>query len=234
MQKFDLVAFAIFYYKTGVIKLNVFVLTNGNGMYIREDSHTRKYVPVKSYKQAKHWDSYEKAKSVLNNSIGKAIRSKYYVQTIRATEQQASENNVDIAETPPPLDSLAVSYDLPNNTIDKLNSSLNQVINAISNINVRKNELTEKLKVVQAKIVDVRHYIEFQNLNASDGWKVYKLLQDLLRERRDYKDQLLIIGFIEDTNVDIESLHKLSKRISGLKTRTYAPRALPELFEKRS
>lgn len=210
------------------------MLTDGNGTYIREDTNTRKYVPIKSHKQAKHWDSYEKAKSVLNNSIGKSIRSKYSVQTIQMADQKVPQNNADVSETSPLLNEFTASYNIPNDTIDSLNHNLNQVINAISNIDIKKNELTEKLKVVQSKIVDVRHYIEFQNLNASEGWKIYKLLQDLLRERRNYKDQLMIMGFVEDINVDTESLHILSKRIAGLKTRTYAPRALPELFEKHS
>lgn len=218
-----------------VIKLNVFVLTDGHGTYIREDSYTRKYVPIKSSQQAKYWDSYEKAKSVLNNSIGKSIRSRFSVQSLEIMEKQVLGNNIGITEaSPTSFDNFTVSYDTPNDTIDKLNSSLDEVISAISNIDIRKNELSEKLKTVQAKIVDMEHYIEFKNLNASDGWKAYKLLQDLLKERRNYKDQLMILGFIENTKIDPKPLHMLSQRISGLKTRVYAPRALPELFEKRS
>lgn len=62
--------------------MGVYVLTDGNGNYIRKDSSTGKYVMIRSFKQAQQWDSQIKAHSVLNNSLAKSIRNNFAVQLI--------------------------------------------------------------------------------------------------------------------------------------------------------
>ena len=62
--------------------MGVYVLTDGQGNYIRKDNLTGKYVPIRSFKQAQQWDNQLKANSVLNNSLTKSIRNNYAVQLI--------------------------------------------------------------------------------------------------------------------------------------------------------
>lgn len=62
--------------------MGVYVLTDGAGSYIRHDKLTGKYVPIRSFKQAQQWDSQQKAHSVLNNSVSKAIRNNYAVNLV--------------------------------------------------------------------------------------------------------------------------------------------------------
>lgn len=72
--------------------MGVFVITNGEGTYIRKDEATGKYVPIRSIKHAAQWDSIQKASSVLNNSIAKNIRNGFAVQLID-TEHTVDKDN---------------------------------------------------------------------------------------------------------------------------------------------
>ena len=66
--------------------MGVYVLTDGSGTYICKDEATGRYVPIRSFKHAKQWDSILKAKSVLDNSISKSIRNSYAVQLVDTEE----------------------------------------------------------------------------------------------------------------------------------------------------
>ena len=212
----------------------MYVLTDGNGTYIWEDKNTRKYVPIRSQKQAKKWDNKEKAKSVLVNSVNKSIRSKFFVEIIQTTEEQKTQSSQCTVKESLTKEENSIRYPiLPDNETDNWIEKIGQVVDVISDLETKKKQVAEKLQIVQMKIVDVEHYIEFNNLNAAEGWGCYKMLQDLLKERRKYKDTLMIIGIIEDSNLDVKSFTSLCKRIEGLKHRSYAPRALPELFVKK-
>lgn len=49
------------------------------------------------------------------------------------------------------------------------------------NIKAYRIELIHELSVADQKITDIYHYIEFHPLNACQGYKMAKLLQDTLR-----------------------------------------------------
>ena len=68
--------------KRKAANMGVYVLTDGEGNYIRKDVVTDKYVPIRSFKQAQQWDNSQKAHSVLNNSLLKQVRSRYAVQIV--------------------------------------------------------------------------------------------------------------------------------------------------------
>ena len=72
--------------------MGVFVITNGEGTYIRKDETTGKYVPIRSFSKATQWDSIVKANGILNNSIAKNIRSGYAVQLVDTEKTVVKEN----------------------------------------------------------------------------------------------------------------------------------------------
>ena len=91
--------------------------------------------------------------------------------------------------------------------------------------------LVEEESKYDRQRTDIEHYIEFNagKLNACDGYKAYKMLQDVLLERRKVKDELQIINVVRDRMSlpdDIET------KIKELESRTYEPREFKHLFEK--
>lgn len=219
-----------------------YVLTDNQGSYIREDKLTKKYVPVRSLKQAKVWDSKEKATSILKNSIGKTIRNKYVVKLIETevktevtdTAEKKEHTNVkSIQKLSNNAPKEILTSSIEEDQIEDWLNKINQIVNVMSGSETRKKELLEKLSNIDKQIVDVEHYIEFNNFNAAQGWGCYKMLQTLLKQRRNYKHELQVIRIIEQSNFKTDSLSHIAERIELVKNQSYVPRVLTELFDNK-
>ena len=73
--------------------------------------------------------------------------------------------------------------------------------------------------------------LTFYNLDASHGYQLYKLLHDARVRRRKCKNAIAWIDFILEQRPERFVENDPSARIVGTRSRDYAPRALPELFE---
>lgn len=81
------------------------------------------------------------------------------------------------------------------------------------------------------------HYIEFYNLDAAKGYKVYKMLKDCRLRRRKIKDEHEKVNVaIRAVGNDefVEKIRVCLGQMKGLDKRKYAPRVLSELFEEAS
>lgn len=90
--------------------------------------------------------------------------------------------------------------------------------------------LQSKLSLVELEIVDIEHAAEFYNLNASQGYKIYKMLHDRQKVRREIKNEMEQIKYILNGSMRSALTNNISKSINGLDTRQYTPRVLNELF----
>lgn len=89
-------------------------------------------------------------------------------------------------------------------------------------------DLSEQLSRLDQELCDVYHYIELEPpLNVVQGYKTYKLLRNILLERRKVKDQLLILKDMSET-IDRNKLITLNGQYHNQK---YKPRRLTELFK---
>lgn len=105
-----------------------------------------------------------------------------------------------------------------------------EIENFAKDIKLRYLYLKSKLHEVELEIVDIEHAAEFYNLNASQGYKIYKMLHDSRNERRKIKDEMLKIEYIMDGTMKTALNNKMSQSILGLDNRQYTPRVLKELF----
>lgn len=203
--------------------MGVYVITDGNGSYIRHDETTGRYVPIRSFSHAKQWDSLLKATAVLNNSISTSIRNNYEV---RLVDTKDTVEKLTIADREREITFRPIEDDNINDWLGKINT----IKEVLSGSTSRKDELIEKLSSVDKEISDVNHYIEFGNYNACQGYLCFKMLQTLLRQRRKYKNEIQVLQMIKDCTFDQDSVTRLSEKISDVKNKCYTPRAFPELF----
>ena len=82
--------------------------------------------------------------------------------------------------------------------------------------------------------LDVLHKIEFCNVSASDGYKLYKQLQEIRVRRREAKDHLEIASLVLSTGL-LSSMKALDREIKSVEVnmanRKYKPRVLVGLFD---
>jgi hypothetical protein len=107
---------------------------------------------------------------------------------------------------------------------------LQSVVTIIGGVDERFDELSSKLSVVDKKIVDIEHFIEFGKFNCYQGWICFKILQNLLQQRRQYKNEMEVIGKIRGCKIESKEVDILKASIEQIKFKKYTPRAFKELF----
>lgn len=167
------------------------------------------------------FDSKPAADAVFKSNLSKLIKSKgVTVQTVGVQidgVEAKSEQTVVVVPSPTESSKYIISV----------------LSEAVAKLNVRHQELVDQESKYDCQKTDIEHYIEFNagKLNACDGYKAYKLLQDTLLERRKIKDELQIIQVVRD-RMNVEDIANVEQKIKELEARTYKPRELTYLFEK--
>lgn len=90
----------------------------------------------------------------------------------------------------------------------------------------------EQLSVCDRSLTDVLHRIELGKFNACEGYKLASMIQDILIERRKYKDFIYVANVITNTGSDNVVKNNVIGAIRGMDNREYSPRELPEIFQK--
>lgn len=117
--------------------------------------------------------------------------------------------------------------------IDSSKYIVSMLSDVVAKLNCRHFELSEELSKCDRQRSDVEHYIEFNTgkLNACDGYKAYKMLQDVLTHRRKVKDELQIVQIALDRVISPDNFIDINNKIKSLETRKYVPREFKNLFE---
>ena len=101
----------------------------------------------------------------------------------------------------------------------------------IQTIHSQRDVLVNALKKAELEVQDIEHAAEFYNLDASHGYQLYKMLHDARVRRRKCKNAIAWIDYILEQAPERFIENDPSPRIVGTRSRDYAPRALPALFE---
>lgn len=76
---------------------------------------------------------------------------------------------------------------------------MKNLLSFLEKVKAYKIKLNHELSVADQNVC---HYIEFHPLNACQGYKMAKLLQDTLKERREIKNEIDILGQIYGFNLN--------------------------------
>ena len=165
------------------------------------------------------FDSKPVADAVFKSNLSKLIKSKGVV--VKAVTSPTTETvTTETCESPAQFGSSKYIISV--------------LSDAVAKLNCRHISLSDELSKYDRQVTDIEHYIEFNSgkLNACDGYKAYKLLQDVLVERRKVKDELQMICMVKDKMAIPEDIANIDNKIKELETRRYEPRELKHLFNK--
>lgn len=90
-------------------------------------------------------------------------------------------------------------------------------------IGMFKRGMERQYKDIELQICDLYHYIENNNLNACDGYKIYRKLHNVLSKRRYIKDCVNILGVLDEIFTD-QNIEKLSNIVNSNFKREYRDR----------
>jgi hypothetical protein len=116
---------------------------------------------------------------------------------------------------------------------------LNQIKEFFFNMEETEKRLITELSNKDAEFCDIRHEIEFSELNAIEIMKIYKMEKKVLQERRVIKDKIDLIstikpyvskfitkGICAETEITIKNIETLK---SNQVNRQYTPRIIQDL-----
>jgi hypothetical protein len=163
--------------------------------------------------KATKWNDITKANNVCKNNIKKLV------QTYGLEVKYVSQENKVLNPVAKPIE---LGYDI----LDKIK----EISTFTKEIEDRRLYLMEMVHNIDLEIVDIEHAAEFYTLNASQGYKLYKMLHDTRIQRRSYKDELEKINLSLGTSIRSANMENLEKSIVGMEHRKYEPRVNKELF----
>lgn len=183
-----------------------------NDNYLKRDKKNHLSV-VRNMQEATKWDTVTKANNM------RTINAKKLCQHYNLQVKYVSQEN---KVTNPVAKPIELGYDI----LDKVK----EISVFTKEIEERRLYLMEMIHHVDLEIVDIEHAAEFYTLNASQGYKLYKMLHDARIRRRTYKDELQKIDLSLGTSIRSTNMENLEKSIIGMEHRKYEPRVNKELF----
>lgn len=189
------------YYKT-----TYYVITDGN-KYIGYDKEAKKSIVVDSFEDSVKL-TYTRASSILNCLDKVILESAEWkiISTIEAKEDLSVALDIDIEGM---VDSLEIDFNL---------------------LIKRKKFLDLEYLEIDREITDIYHAMEFYNLDASKGYKLYRMMHERLIRRRKNKDESLKVDYILSGGIKGLTDNSTRQRIERINRRQYQPRVLKELF----
>lgn len=105
----------------------------------------------------------------------------------------------------------------------------------LNSMMANEHELENALEELQGMQQDILHYIEFNELNAADGFNSYKLLHNIRVKRREVKDHLATIKMMKGLKVTDLFNGTLKSQIVNIENRVYGVRSniTRPIFEKK-
>lgn len=103
-------------------------------------------------------------------------------------------------------------------------------VNEIKRMQEHREYLTDMVRKADLETSDIMHYLEFNKLSASEGYKISKQLTEIRQRRRKYKDMLGLLDIMDNEGKALLDDDFL-KKINYVYNRTYEPRVLTDLFE---
>ena len=178
-------------------------------------------ITVGAIDKAQIFDNFDKALNVKSN-MKKTLRLKAW-EIVKIEDKSVVEEQIE------------EQYEYRKTIFEDKLFSWDKLVHNIEitygDLNQYRQNLLHDQRNNEKEICDIYHYIEFMDLNASSGFKAYKMLQERLRDRRRIKDELSKVEFMLQSNHTDLASGKLSRRIEGLNHRQYEPRVLKELFQ---
>lgn len=212
-----------------------YILTNRKGAYIRLDPDSKKYVPIKNKNFCTYWDDRSKAANILKSSLTKKLKETFFVEA-EDPDFNANSVNSNASEIKPNGDKASsgtVKSEITgviDQRFSNLISEMDRTESFFLDVDARYAHLGEDLSTVDREITDLNHYIEFNDLNACNGFKMYKELQGRLRRRRAIKDEIRVLSSIRCCKIAKSEINEVRRTVYELSQRKYAPRELTELF----
>lgn len=190
-----------------------YLITNGN-LYVGGDKNGSRTLTT-NINNACVYSTKVKAENELENAVRSkngwslAVNDEWFIK---------SKKDIEIAKP------IELDFDFHKEIIE--------LQNKVGQLEQRKEYLKYLISKYDREISDIQHCAEFYNLNASQGYKLYKMLHNVTNKRREVKNEFNSICMILSSKITSAEIDNINKSIYGIyNNRQYSNRVFDDLFD---
>ena len=191
-----------------------YIIRNKNGLYIKLNENG---TPITCSESQKDLFEYSKANNICNSLPKQLKKFNFFVEAI--------------PEIPPKIEgqnAITITYK-PSENVTRWINELGRCEDIISEASNRYEELNVELSEVDLKLQDVLHNIEFADkCDMYSAWQIVSQIRDLRKQRRNIKDEKLVLSGIKSQGISYLSRNSVQKCVDGLSKRKYRIRIVEE------
>ena len=202
-----------------------YVIHNNNNVYIRLNEHGS---PITCSEQQKDLFEYSKAVNICNSLSKSLKRLNFRVDAVPEIPKIKSKKETKTKEKENNKVMLTNTYE-PSENVTRWIDKLGTCEDIISEAKERIKELHEELSDVDLKLQDVLHEIELSDkCDMYKAWQMINEIRDLRKQRRDIKDEKLVLFGIKSQGISYLSRKSVQKCVEGLSNRKYRIRIVED------
>ena len=215
----------------GEITLDYVIATNNQKTFIRlNDSGT----PVTCGKNDSQRFEYSKARNIVEHLPKTLKKFHFKVQAVPEIPKKKEPLKEESIEEPIKMrvinskSSTKEEYS-PSENVTRWIEKFGSCADTIAEAREREKSLLAELRKKDDEIIDILHIIEIEkSKDLYKGWILYKRIKKNRKERRDIKDELLIVENVLDSLTDVSCLHRknVKRAVNGLFNRQYTFRVV--------
>ena len=192
-----------------------YIIRNKNGLYIKLNENG---TPITCSELQKGLFECSKANNICNSLPKQLKKFKFFVEAVPEIQQKIEEQQVITNNTYKPSENVT-------RWINELGRCEDIIIEASN----RYEELNGELSDVDLRLQDVLHKIELvDKCDMYSAWKIVSQIRDLRKQRRDIKDEKLVLSGIKSQGITYLNRKSVQKCVDGLSNRKYKIRIVEE------
>ena len=191
-----------------------YIIRNNNNLYIKLNENGQ---PVTCGNSQKQLFEYSKAKNICG-SLPKTIKKlNFFVEALPDISIKDISANEEIN-----------TYE-PSENVTRWINLLGQCEDVLNEASQRDDELNGELSDVDLKLQDILHNIELSDkCDMYKSWQMINEIRDLRKQRRNIKDEKLVLSGIKTQGITYLSRTSVKKCVDGLSKRKYRIRIVEE------
>ena len=192
-----------------------YIIRNKGGLYIKLNENG---TPITCNELHKGLFEWSKANNICNSLPKQLKKFKFFVEAVPEIQQKIEEQQVITNNT----------YK-PSENVTRWINELGRCEDIISEASNRYEELNGELSDVDLRLQDVLHKIELADkCDMYSAWRIVSQIRDLRKQRRNIKDEKLVLSGIKSQGITYLSRSSVQKCVDGLSKRKYKIRIIEE------
>ena len=192
-----------------------YVIRNNGGLYVKLNENG---TPVTCNESQRGLFECSKANNICNSLPKQLKKFNFFVEAVPEIKQKREEQNVIAANT----------YK-PSNNVTRWINELGRCEDILSEARKRYQELNGELSDIDLKLQDLLHTIELSDkCDMYSAWQIISQIRDLRKQRRNMKDEKLVLSGIKSQGITYLSRSSVQKCVDGLSKRKYRIRIVEE------